>query len=73
MSNTTHVNLQLLTGYALVVKDENAVINRNFFPKLSPSKFNDEWAAMTIKFCPNFKTDAQIRGKTRVDSQHIFA
>ena len=56
--------------YSLVLRDGKAVIDKDFFPKLSPVKFTDKWAAITVKFSPYFQMDAQIKGTTRVDDLH---
>ena len=56
--------------YSLVLREGKAVIDKDFFPKFSPVKFTDEWAAITVKFSPYFQTDAQIKGTTKVDDLH---
>ena len=56
--------------YSLVLREGKAVIDKDFFPHLSPSKFTDEWAAMTVKFSPYFLKEARFDGSTKVNEQH---
>ena len=56
--------------YLLVLREGKAVIDKDFFPNLSPVKFTDEWASMTVKFSPYFLKEARFDGSTKVDDKH---
>lgn len=59
-------------NYGEPIEDEagNAFISRDFFLYVSPRKYDDEWAAATIKYHPYFKPSHYGDGGTTVMRNH---
>ena len=73
MSKKKPVDLALPADYQLVIEDGKAVIARDFFPDLSASNFDDDWAAVTIKFRPYFWLHTLLLETSTVNSNHCTA